>query len=153
MVEIATRKQPNRYPWEDKKQSGIYRFFDGLEKGKLLSTKSKRCHHFNWPPMIVCTKCLSDQVLWRELPKGGQIIAYSLSYIGNSQHPELICTIELSNGLRMLGRIIGSKYKDLSYGLKVTRKNVGLVEGRPFWTYELVGRSKSKEGKTVTQSR
>jgi uncharacterized OB-fold protein len=127
------------YPWDIPQYNKIARFFSALKESKIESTRCKKCGTIQWPPRSICSKCLSDDLDWVEIPRQGTIVSFSRAYIGmvdGEVPPILVAAIQLENGLRLLSRIINAKYEDLQIGMKVKFAKSALVEGKPYWSFE-----------------
>jgi uncharacterized OB-fold protein len=52
-------------------------FFSRLAEGKFQSTRCTVCGGMNYPPHVVCGYCLSDTMQWEDLPREGELIAFT----------------------------------------------------------------------------
>ncbi len=126
------------YPWADPELNRTARFLSSLSKSKLETTKCKACGTVQWPPRIICSKCLSLDLKWVTLPKSGTLVAFTRAYIGGTHKektPIVVGAIHLQGGLRLLGRIVGRDFESLRAGTKVRFSSAKLVDGKPYWEF------------------
>lgn len=114
------------------------RFLASLSKSKIETTKCRNCSTVQWPPRSVCSKCLSLDLVWVNLPKKGKLVAFNHAYIGGTHGetvPITVGAIHLQGGFRLLGRIVGAKFESLKAGMTVTFSGARLVDGKPYWEF------------------
>jgi len=124
------------YPWDQPEFSKTARFFELLREGRLATTVCSRCGHVIWPPSSICSVCLSDKMEWVDLPKKGKILELTESFFSidpKEKTPFAVGAIELTNGARMLARVVGS---NLKAGETVHLRRCGVVDDLPFWEFE-----------------
>ena len=141
MVENGKKKGliEGHYPWDLQEYNKVARFFSSLKESRIESTRCNNCRNIQWPPSSICSKCLSDDLSWIELPKIGNIVAFSKAYVGmnsDEQPPIIVAALDLDNGLRLLTRIVGAKYEDLRLGMPVKLARAAIVDGKPYWAFE-----------------
>ncbi len=143
MSEVGRSSDESKcYPWDVPEYNRTARFLTSLrDSHKIETTRCNECSAIQWPPRSICSKCLSLNLSWVELPRRGRLVGFSISNVGlNSRErpPIIVGTVTLLVGesrLRLLARIVDSKYEDLSVGTVVELKETGLVEGSPYWTF------------------
>lgn len=126
------------YPWGDQEFNKTARFLTSLSNSKLETTKCKSCSAIQWPPRSICSKCLSLDLEWVELPKSGTLVAFTRSFIGGTHQEKLpmaVGAIHLRNGLRLLGRIRVEDFGSLKAGMPVEFASAKLVDGKPYWEF------------------
>ncbi len=126
------------YPWADPELNKTARFLNSLAESKIETTKCKECSTLIWPPRSVCPKCLSLNLRWVPLPKKGELVAFTLAYIGGTHDektPIIVGAIQMQGGVRLLGRISGVGYESLRRGMKVKFASARLVDGKPYWEF------------------
>jgi uncharacterized OB-fold protein len=129
------------YPWDVEEYNKTSRFLTSLKKNsRIETTRCNRCDSLQWPPRSICSKCLSLDLSWIELSKKGELVAFSLSFVGlnSKEHPPIIVgTVELEGEghLRLLARVVDAKYEELKVGMIVKLKETGIVDGSPYWTF------------------
>lgn len=88
-------------------------FWDGLRAGRLVVQACGSCGVSRFPIAPICPNCGSDKVQWRELSGRGTIfswVRYHRSYLPEFQDllPYVVVLVQLENGPRMFGRLVGS---------------------------------------------
>lgn len=103
-------------------------FWEGLQQGKLLIQQCSSCQTLRHPPGPMCPKCHSLD--WNTQTSSGKGFIYS--YV-NLHHPQIppfdspnpIALVELEEGTRIIGGLVGIKPGDVSIGQPV---NVHITE-------------------------
>jgi len=127
------------YPLEDTKATGISQFFKSLKEGRLTTTKCRKCGKLLWPPRIVCSNCLSNELEWIDLGVEAQLYAFTEMKLGApigfvEDVPFCIGIVKIG-GLLMSTRIDNAKYDELKIGDKLRLKVVELPDGRVFFRF------------------
>lgn len=98
-------------PYRIEKSEKSAPFWQGLNEGKLMTTKCKRCSTLHFPPSpILCTSCFNTEVEWISLPLEGTITTYTAVSIppdGFSQSYTLVSVRVDQLDKVILGRFIG----------------------------------------------
>jgi uncharacterized OB-fold protein len=127
------------YPLEDSKNTMIGPFFANLKQGRLTTTKCKECGKLLWPPRIVCSNCLSNDLEWIDLGTEGELYAFTEMKIGAPlgfvQDAPFCTGIVKIGGLLISARIDNAKYDELKIGQNVKLKIVELEDGRVFYRF------------------
>ncbi len=126
------------YPWGEPEFSKTARFLTSLSESKIESTKCRKCSTIQWPPRSVCSKCLSLDLEWVELPKRGELVAFTRAYIGGAhgeKTPFIVGAVHLEGGIRLLARIAGASFESLKVGMVVEFSEAKLVGGKPYWEF------------------
>ena len=127
------------YPLQDEKYTKISQFFKNLKEGRLTTTKCKNCGKLLWPPRIVCSECLSDELEWVDLGTLGELYGFTEVRLGAplgfvQDAPFCVGFVKIG-GLLISARIDDAKYEDLKIGDKVGLKVVQLEDGRVFYRF------------------
>ncbi len=127
------------YPLEDAKVTGISQFFSNLREGRLTTTKCKKCGKLLWPPRIMCSNCLSNELEWVDLGKEGELYTFTDMRVGAplgfvEDVPFCIGIVKIG-GLLISTRIDDVKYDELKIGDRLRLKIVGLSDGRVFFRF------------------
>jgi len=127
------------YPLQDEKSTRISQFFKNLKEGRLTTTKCKKCGKLLWPPRIICSECLSDELEWVDLGTLGELYGFTEVRLGAplgfvDDVPFCVGLVKIS-GLLISTRIDDAKYEDLKIGDKVRLKVVELEDGRVFYRF------------------
>ena len=130
------------WPLEDEKYTRIHQFFTNLKAGRFTTTKCKECESMHWQPRAVCPDCGSEKLDWVDLPKTGEIHAFTAMVLGapmgfEKEIPFVIALVKL-DGLefKILSRIDGAKYEECRIGQKVQFKTVTRADGRVLYRFE-----------------
>ena len=139
LKEIELPQMLDFYPLEEEKDTRLSVFFKNLRKGRLTTTKCKRCEKILWPPRIVCPDCLSDELEWIDLGLEGELCTFTEMRLGAplgfvEDVPFCIGIVKIG-GLSISARIDDAKYEDLEIGDKVQLKIVELDDGRVFYRF------------------
>jgi uncharacterized OB-fold protein len=130
------------YPLEDEKFTRIHPFFTNLKAGRFTTTKCRDCGKMHWQPRAVCPDCGSESLDWIDLPKTGELYAFTAMILGaplgmEKDAPFVIALVKLDGAdFRILSRIDGVKYEDCKIGMKVRLKIVTRDDGRVFYRFE-----------------
>jgi len=127
------------YPLEDEKGTRISQFFKNLKEGRLTTTKCTKCGKLLWPPRIVCSNCLSNELEWVDLGSEGELYAFTDMRLGAplgfcEDVPFCIGIVRVGDVL-MSTRIDNAKYDELKIGEKLQLKIVELQDGRVFYRF------------------
>lgn len=87
-------------------------FWNGLAQGRLLLQSCSDCGQARHPIAPVCPYCGSPGFTWREMSGVGTIFTFARfhrSYLPEFQDlmPYVVATVQLENGPRMFGRLVG----------------------------------------------
>lgn len=141
MVGQKGRKVPyllDFYPLQDEKHTRIHPFFKHLKEGRLTTTKCSACGEILWQPRVVCPHCNAEEMEWIDLPKEGEIYAFTAVLAGapkgmEDEVPFALGIVKLKGtDLSVLARIDGAGYEELEIGQRVRLKVQDLEDGR-FW--------------------
>ena len=92
-----------------------------------------------WPPRIVCSECLSDELEWADLGSKGELYGFMevrlSAPLGFIQDVPFCIGLVKIGGLLISARIDDAKYEDLKIGDKVGLKVVELEDGRVFYRF------------------
>lgn len=130
------------YPLQDKKYTEIHRFFENLKDGRFTTTKCKKCGSLLWQPRVVCPHCNSSELEWVDLPKTGEIYAYTSMILGaplgmEEDVPFVMALVKLDGiDLRILSRIDDIPYEECELGMKLELKIIELEDGRVWYRFK-----------------
>ena len=127
------------YPLQDEKNTRISQFFKNLKDGLLTTTKCEDCGKLLWPPRIICSNCLSENLEWANLGVEGELFAFTEVRLGAplgfvEDAPFCIGLVKIG-GLLISSRIDDAKYEELKIGDKVGLKIVELPDSRVFYRF------------------
>lgn len=99
---------------ENEFSSSAYNRF--LSEKKLMGSKCKRCGAIHLPLRPICSKCSGNEMDLVEMKGRGKLIAYTVISVGppmmieegfDREHPYCSGVVELEEGVRIPGRIVG----------------------------------------------
>ena len=93
-------------------------FWDSAREGLLKLQRCSDCLEFRFPPSVACPACSSMNYSWEPVSGRGSIFSfvtfqrlYHKAFA--SLLPYVVAVIELSEGPRMVSRLVGLEEKDL----------------------------------------
>jgi enoyl-CoA hydratase/3-hydroxyacyl-CoA dehydrogenase len=129
------------YPLEGDKQTRINAFFENLKKGRLTTTRCKKCGRVHWHPRVMCDGCNCGELEWVDLPKFGKLAEFTAMTVGapmgfEGELPFVMGMVEFHGlDIKIASRIEGLKYEDAFSGMDVELKTVALEDGRVFFRF------------------
>jgi uncharacterized OB-fold protein len=99
-------------------------FWQGCKDGKLLLQYCSSCHTHQFYPRVICAKCMSEQLEWREASGRGLVETYTIVTRAVSEAyaadvPYVIALITLAEGPRMMSNVIGCDVGSVKCGMGV----------------------------------
>jgi uncharacterized OB-fold protein len=90
---------------------------------RILGNKCKACAQEYFPPVLVCRKCRSTDLVDSKMPDHGVVLSYTLQkesvYGFEDQEPMIFALVKLENGVKVIGQIVDAPYESLKEGTKV----------------------------------
>ncbi len=109
---------------EERKPFNIESFYSFVKEGKLMGAKCNKCGKMLVPPKPMCPECFSKDLKWRELPKRGNLLTYTIIHVSPKrfQHltPYAVGILELENDAQLPGMIRSVDLKDITVGMSLT---------------------------------
>ena len=133
------------YPLQEEKFTRIHQFFTNLKTGRFTTTKCRDCGKMHWQPRAVCPDCGSENLEWIDLPKTGEVHAFTAMLLGapmgfEKDLPFVIALVKLDGlDFKILSRVDGIKHEDCKIGMKLRFKTVTRDDGRVFFRFEPIG--------------
>ena len=101
----------------------LKKFFEELEKGRILGTKCRRCGKLYFPPQADCSKCLSDEMDWVEIKGVGELLTYTVTYVAPKAYtniaPYTIGVARLDEGPKVTAWVKDVKPEEVKVGMRV----------------------------------
>lgn len=101
-------------------------FWTAAKNGKLVMQKCGRCGTLNFFPKPWCIDCGSRKLEWVEVSGRGTVYSYTIAYKvmmnfpgWQGDLPVIMCIIDLDEGARMYGQVIGCKPEDVKIGMQL----------------------------------
>lgn len=96
-------------------------WFEHCRGHRLMIQRCAECGEYQFPPRSVCKECLAASPDWVEAAGRGTVFTYSVQHRYApgfaGQSPYVVAMIELSEGPRLLSRVVGSD--DIHIGMAV----------------------------------
>jgi len=99
-------------------------FWDGCAVGELRLPSCSACGYFRWPPGPMCPRCQAMGTTWVSVVGEGEI--YCWTVVSNPPGPGLdadipyvIALVEMSEGPRLIGNVIGCAPEEVFAGMRV----------------------------------
>ncbi len=127
------------YPLQEEKNTKTSQFFKNLGEGRLTTTKCNNCGKLLWPPRIICSECLSENLAWVDLDIEGELYAFTEVRLGapigfEKDVPFCVGIVKIGD-LLITARVDDATYDDLEIGDKVSLKIVKLEDSRVFFRF------------------
>ena len=132
------------YPLEGDRHTRINAFFENLRKGRLTTTKCKKCGKVHWHPRVVCDGCYAGDadLEWIDLPKFGRLAEFTAMTVGapmgfERDVPFVMGVVEFPDlDIKIASRIDGIRYEEAFSGMDVELNTVTLEDGRVFFRFK-----------------
>jgi len=119
------------------RHSGISKYVEALEQGKLTATRCRKCGSVYFPPRKFCPKCFADDMEWIEYEQAGEgrLLSYSIIYLAvagfdEKEFPAPVGVAQFPDGNRVYARIEGVAPDSLRVGMRVKLAPKALPDGR-----------------------
>jgi uncharacterized protein len=104
-------------------------FFEGARQGSLLIQRCEQCGTLRHPPRPACASCGSFE--WDTVTSSGRGTVYSFvvvhhPQVGGFDYPLPIAVVELEEGTRLVGDLIGVDPADVHIGMPMVAKMVAV---------------------------
>lgn len=66
-------------------ETAVRKYYEGLEQGKILGRRCKRCGHIEWPPFYACNECGCNDMEWVEMSGKGEMSTIILPAVLNAK--------------------------------------------------------------------
>jgi uncharacterized OB-fold protein len=99
----------------------------GLEQGKLLGLKCKRCDAVTFPPMAVCRECSGTDCEVTQLKGEGTLRTFTVVRVApeGMKPPYVVAMAELDEGPWVMGNLIGTNPNEADMSLMGQRVRLG----------------------------
>ena len=111
------------YPLPDVDDPVMRPFWEGARAGKLLQQRDRVTGLVHWPPKPLFWKD-GKRLEWFEASGKGTVFTYVVAYepfLPALAHllPHIMVVVELAEGPRIVGHMVGAKPEDMRFGLPV----------------------------------
>ena len=97
-------------------------YWEGTRRGALVVQRCGACGSLRHYPQVLCARCYSDLIDWVELSGRGAVHSWTICY--HAFHPAFVqdvpyalVTVDMEEGVRAMGRLVGLQFENLSVGL------------------------------------
>jgi uncharacterized OB-fold protein len=116
-------------------------FWAALDDGTLLVSVCGSCGHRWLPPLATCPQCASRDVTSAPSAATGSLYSWTVVHMAAdpayaAETPYTVGLVELDDGTRLYGRIVGVAHDHLRDGLRLDVRVVNNGE-QPMWHFEV----------------
>lgn len=98
-------------------------YWEGVARGELRIQRCETCGRHVFYPRALCPHCYAEQLVWVTASGDGVIYSYTVVHRAfgpfAAQTPYVVALVELTEGVRMLTRIVGSEAEAIRIGAAV----------------------------------
>jgi uncharacterized OB-fold protein len=99
-------------------------YWEGCRDGRLRLQRCADCGEHQSYPRVVCTRCMSDRLAWRDSTGKGRVFTYTvveraLSPAFEADVPYIVAVVELEEGVRMMTRLVNIPPPSVAIGIPV----------------------------------
>lgn len=102
----------------------IESFYKFVKEKKIMGAQCNKCGQIILPPRPMCPKCFSKDLKWKESPKQGKLLTYTVIYVSPQQFqslaPYVVGIIELENGMYLPGMVKDVPIDEIKIGMSLT---------------------------------
>ncbi len=118
-----------------------------LNEERLMGSRCKGCGTLCFPPRPICTNCYSTDMEWAEIKGNGRLAGFSSIFVPpafmaeegfDRKHPYVVGVVELEEGVRAVGRIVGvdaNRPETIRIGTPVKAEFIHFSEGDQMKTH------------------
>ena len=121
-------------------------YWKAAARGELLVPTCRACDKPFWHPRPHCPTCGSEDVHWKAASGNGTVYTYTIVRRSSDAYfrqrvPYVVAMIELDEGVRLMGNIVGCAPETVAVGLPVEVFFAPVAEdvALPFWRPADVG--------------
>jgi uncharacterized OB-fold protein len=114
-------------------------FFEAAARGELLYQRCPTCDHVQFYPRQLCTACGGDSA-WATASGRGVVHTFTIVRQNGqppfkAEVPYAVAMVELEEGVRMMGTVIGCPVESVQIGMPVEAYAVECEDGLavPYW--------------------
>jgi uncharacterized OB-fold protein len=101
----------------------IESFYKFVKEKKIMGAQCNKCGTTILPPRPMCPKCFSQDLKWKEIPKEGKLLTYTVIHVCPQQFqplaPYAVGVVELADGAHLPGMIKGVAMDQIKIGMKL----------------------------------
>jgi uncharacterized protein len=133
---------PTDKPLPDVREPLTAPFWAATRESRILAPRCTNCGYVHWPPEVVCPECQQTTREWIDLPNTGHLWSYAtyhraLDPAFADDLPYTVGLVELEDGVKMYGLIVGAAEEQLRIGQELraefdtVNEEVTFVRWRP----------------------
>ena len=115
-------------------------FWDAVVQRRLVVQRCAGCARWIWQPQPLCPACSTPDPQWTEVAGAGVVVSWTVVHppvlpAWADDVPFTVLLVELTEGVRMVGRLVDAEPSSLSMGAPVAlrwREEAGVT--LPAWT-------------------
>jgi len=108
---------------EKQTQFTIENFYKFVRERKLMAAQCNKCGKVILPPKPMCPQCFSKNLKWRELPKQGKLLTYTVIHISPKELAHLtpypVGLVKLEEGAQLPGIIRNLPQSEIRIGMEL----------------------------------
>jgi uncharacterized protein len=126
------------FPLESVDHTKLHEFYTRLGQGTLATTRCTGCGARAWPPRGFCGDCASDDFEWVDLPREGEVHAFTIQETGlpaGFEAPRIFAIVKL-DGLRIFTILTNTDPAKVAIGQRVRVAPLRVPDdpkGNPRW--------------------
>ena len=114
-------------------------FWAALDAGTLLVSVCESCGHRWLPPLATCPRCASRAITTATAAPTGALYSWTVIHraadpVYADEVPYAVGLVELADGARLYGRVVGVPHDDLTPGLALAVR-VRTGDDTPTWEF------------------
>ncbi|ARK29961.1 Zn-ribbon domain-containing OB-fold protein [Halalkalibacter krulwichiae] len=99
-------------------------YWEACRNHELLIQQCSTCHHFQFYPRLMCTKCTNRKMQWKRATGHGTVKSFTIvhraiSKVYQMEAPYVVALIQLEEGPTMMSNIIKCNLQAVEIGMKV----------------------------------
>ncbi len=99
-------------------------FWEGCRQHRIMLPTCQHCRRPHWPPGPVCPYCFGDALTWEQASGRGTVSSWVVVHKGwlpafEADLPYNAVQVELEEGVRLTGNVVGTGNEVLRVGLPV----------------------------------
>lgn len=110
-------------------------FWEACADHRLVIPQCESCDTFRFPPTSLCPRCHASGIRWTASPGEGQVFSWIVvrhpvpADTFRDAVPYVVALIELREGVRMVGNVVGCDVDEVTAGMPVAVEFRDVAEG------------------------
>ena len=102
----------------------IESFYRFVKEGKLMGARCDKCGQILVPPRPMCPNCFSKDLSWKELPRQGKLLTYTIIHVSPKQFqsmaPYAVGIVKFEEGAQLPGALRNVALDAVKVGMNLT---------------------------------